>query len=258
MPRYALLIAYDGTDFAGWWRQAEGRSVGAVMDAAFARLGEPSACAVGASRTDAGVHARGQVAHVDCSRTWEVAELARALARQLPPDVVCRAVATVASDWHAVHAAHSKTYRYRLDVGATFPHLFAPDPFLAPRISWRLPFSIALDALQRAAQPVHGELDLSAFLRRGDHREDLRTQLAQIRWYDRGRYRLCTVRGSRFGYRLVRSLVGGMVATASGTVTLAQWVAALHGTVNPAAQQQAPATGLCLERVHYLEPPRWT
>ena len=251
MPRYALLIAYDGTHYAGWWRQAEGRSVGAVIDAAFARLGEPTASAIGASRTDAGVHARGQVAHVDCTRTWDAAEMTRALARQLPPDVVCRGVAEVAADWHAVHAAHSKTYRYRLDIGS------AADPFLAPRISWRLPFAVALPELQRTAQPLHGELDLSAFLRRGDHREELRTQLVAVRWYDHDRYRICSVRGSRFGYRLVRSLVGGMVAAASGTVSTAQWLAAIHGTVNPAAQQQAPAGGLCLEHVHYAQPPRW-
>ena len=148
MPRYAVLLAYDGTAFAGWWRQPDTRTVGGVLDAAFARLGEPTAHALGASRTDAGVHAREQVAHVDCARPWRADDLARALSSQLPPDVACRAVAAVAEDWHAVHHASSKTYRYRLDVGAVV------DPFLAPRISWRPPFTPALPALQAALQVV--------------------------------------------------------------------------------------------------------
>ncbi len=251
MPRYALLLAYDGTAFAGWWRQPDVRNVGGVLDAAFARLGEPTAAAIGASRTDAGVHARGQVAHVDCARMWTPAELARALARHLPPDVACQGIAEVEPEWHAVHDARGKTYRYRLDVGA------AAEPFLAPRISWRPPFLVDLPALRAAATPLRGDLDLCAFARRGEHRKDLRTQLATVDWYVRGRFLICRIRGSRFGYRLVRSLVGGMVATATGTVTTAQWLSAIAGNVTPAAQQQAPACGLCLERVHYAVPPRW-
>ena len=251
MPRFAVLLAYDGTAFAGWWRQPEARSIASDVDAAFARLGEPHAAAVGASRTDAGVHARGQVAHVDCARAWTSVELRRALTRHLPSDIVCRGIARVAEDWHAVHHASGKTYRYRLDVGTD------PEPFLAPRISWRLPFPIALPALQEAARILPGARDLKAFARRGDHREDLTTQLYAVRWYDLDRYRICQVRGSRFTYRLVRSLVGGMVAVAHGTASCDQWQSALAGEVTPAAQQQAPACGLSLERVHYLMPPTW-
>jgi tRNA pseudouridine38-40 synthase len=252
MPRYALLLAYDGTAFAGWWRQPGLRTVGCELDAAFARLGEPAAEAVGASRTDAGVHARGQTAHVDCQRTWEPGALARALARQLPADVVCRGVAAVADTWHAVHDAAGKTYRYRLAVSA------APEPFLAPRIAWRPPFAVPLAGLQDAARLLPGAHDFAAFARRGEQREDLHCLLHAVTWYDCGGYRICRVRGSRFAYRLVRSLVGGMVATAQGTVSHEAWALALAGTATPAAQQQAPAHGLCLERVHYAAPPAWS
>ncbi len=251
MPRYAVLLAYDGTAFNGWWRQPEARSVAGVLDVAFARLGEPQAAAVGASRTDAGVHARGQVAHVDCVRSWAADELRRALTRHLPTDVACNGVARVAEDWHAVHLASGKTYRYRVDMGAQ------PEPFLAPRISWRLPFTVELAALQAAALILPGTHNMQAFARRGDHREDLHTQLHTVRWYDVDRYRIAQVRGTRFTYRLVRSLIGGMVAVAHGTATSGDWQRALDGEVTPAAQQQAPACGLCLERVHYQDPPRW-
>ena len=251
MPRYALLIAYDGTDFAGWWRQPGSRTVAGELDAAFARIGEPRAQPVGASRTDAGVHARGQVAHVDCERSWDPAQLAHVLARQLPDDLSCRAVAATNDDWHAVHAASGKTYRYRLHIA------LQSDPFVARRIAWRPPFAVDLAALQQAAAAVRGELDASGFARRGEHRDDLRLRLDVVRWYHRGDYRICQVRGTRFAYRLVRSLVGGMVATATGTVSQAEWRAAIAGEPSPAGQQQAPACGLCLERVHYSQPPRW-
>ena len=251
MSRFAVLLAYDGTAFAGWWRQPDRRSVGGELDAAFARIGEPQAEAIGASRTDAGVHARGQVAHVDCVRTWSSGELRRALTKHLPIDVICRGVARVDNDWHAVHLASGKTYRYRLDMGAE------PEPFLAPRISWRLPFPIDLSALQDAALILPGTHDMQAFARRGDQREDLTTHLNAVRWYDADRYRICQVRGTRFTYRLVRSLVGGMVAVAHDTTSHHAWRRALAGEVNAAAQQQAPACGLSLERVHYSVPPQW-
>lgn len=253
MPRYALQLAYDGTEFSGWWRQPERRSVAGELDAAFARLGEPGAAAIGASRTDSGVHARGQVAHVDCARTWTAGELQRALTRHLPTDLVCRSTARVADDWHAVHDATAKTYRYRLDVGVL------PDPFFAPRISWRPAFAAesALAPLQRSAQILPGDHDFRAFVRRGDHRQDHCTHLHTVRWYDADRYRICQVRGARFTYRLVRSLVGGMVAVAHGTTTSEDWQRAVAGDVTPAAHHQAPAHGLCLERVHYAQPPHW-
>ena len=251
MPRFALLLAYDGTSFAGWWRQPEARSIASDLDAAFARIGEPHAAAIGASRTDAGVHARGQVAHVDCARAWTSAELHRALTRHLPMGIVCRGVARVADDWHAVHHASGKTYRYRLDVGTE------PEPFLAPRISWRLPFPIRLAALQDAARILPGTHDMQAFARRGDHREDLTTHLHAVRWYAADRYWICQVRGTRFTYRLVRSLIGAMVAVAHGTASGEHWRRALAGEDTPAAQQQAPACGLSLERVHYTPPPTW-
>src|SRR3954468_4066245 len=133
MPRYALLLAYDGTAFAGWWRQPGARTVAGELDAAFARLGEPAAAPVGASRTDAGVHAEGQVAHVDLARAWRPRALADALARQLPDDVACLGVAPVADDWPAVHEVRPKTYRYALAVGAV------RDPFWAARFAWRPP-----------------------------------------------------------------------------------------------------------------------
>lgn len=250
MPRYALLLAWDGGGFAGWWRQADRRTVAGELDAALARLGEADAAAVGASRTDAGVHARGQLAHVDLRRAWDPAALAARLDRLLPPDCACRAAASVAADWHAAHGVRHKTYRYRLDLAA------GKDPFAA-RLAWRPPGTVDPDLLAAAAALAPGRRDWSAFVRRGDHREDTWCRLAACRWRRQGGLLACELRADRFLYRLARSLAGGMVAVARGGCSLDDWRAALAGQRTPAASQQAPAAGLCLERVAHRDPPRW-
>lgn len=251
MPRRALLLAYDGSAFAGWWRQADRRSVAGELDAALGRLGEGAAAPVGASRTDAGVHARGQVAHVDLERAWEPAALAAALAGHLPADCACRAVAMVADGWHAVHDAAGKTYSYTIDNGPV------ADPF-ATRTAWRPPFRLDLEALTAAAALIPGDRDWSAFARRGDHRDDHRRRLTAVTWCrDDGRL-VCTVVGDGFTYHLVRSLVGAMVACAHGTCTRDDLQRALAGERTAAAAQQAPAQGLCLERVRYAAEPAWS
>lgn len=245
--RVALLIAYDGTDFAGWWRQPGQRTVAGVFDEAFARLGEATAQVVGASRTDAGVHAQGQVAHVTTARAWKNDELCRALATHLPADVACRAVAQVPDDWDACHAAVAKTYHYTIDHGAV------PDPFLA-RFAWRPPFALDRHRLEEAAQGIAGERDWSGFSKRGETRHldgDLVRRIDQVAWSTIDGRLTCEVTGGGFAYRLVRSLVGAMIAVANGTCTRADLDASLAGRESPAGRQLAPARGLCLMRVAY-------
>lgn len=248
--RIALLIAYDGTAFAGWWRQPGERTVAGVFDEAFARLGELQAQVVGASRTDAGVHAEGQVAHVTTSRPWDTGVLRQALAAHLPADAACRAVAAVADGWDACHDAVAKTYRYTIDHGEV------ADPFLA-RFAWRTPFRLEPERLRAAATGLAGERDWRGFSKRGETRHldgDLVRRITQVDWHHDGHRLCCDITGAGFTYRLVRSLVGAMVAVAHGTCTPADLAAALTGEDSPAGRQQAPAHGLCLRRVAYATP----
>lgn len=246
MPRFALLLAYDGTDFAGWWRQDGRRTVAGELDAACARLGEADAAAVGASRTDAGVHARGQLAHVDLRRDWQPGQLAAALARHLPPDLSCLGAALVPATWHAVHGVRRKTYRYLIDPGA--------DPFLA-RTAWRVPRTLDAGLLARASALVPGRRDWAAFVRRGEYRADTSSRVLTCRWRREGAALACDLAADGFIYRLARSLVGGMVAVGRGSIPLAEWSAALTGTPCGAARQQAPAHGLHLLRVVHRQAP---
>jgi tRNA pseudouridine38-40 synthase len=253
MPSFALLLAYDGTAFAGWWRQPGRRTVAAELDAACRRIGEGTAAAIGASRTDAGVHARGQVARVDLERGWEPAGLLRALARQLPADLSCLGLAAVAPSWHPCHDATAKTYRYRIDNAAI------GDPFAA-RFAWRPPFRLELADLGAAARAIPGRRDWGGFVRRGESRAGagaLVRTISRVEWHAAGGALECTVTGEAFTYRLVRSLVGAMVAVAQGGCTAAELQRALVGGDSPAGRQQAPACGLCLERVHYQPDLEW-
>lgn len=249
MPRYALLLAYAGGGFAGWWRQPGRRTVAGELDDAVRRLGEDGE-AVGASRTDAGVHAHGQLAHIDLRRAWEPGRLLAALDRQLPPDLALRAVAAVPPDWHAVHGVRRKTYRYGIDIGER------RDPFLAGT-AWRLP---GLDPriLAAAAAAVPGRRDWVAFVRRGEHRESTVCTVTACRWRARRDLLLCDLTADAFIYRLARALVGGMALVGRGAAPLAEWRAALDGAAVGAARQQAPAHGLALLRVVHRQPPRWT
>ena len=249
MPRYALLLSYDGAGFAGFWRQNERRTVGAVVDEALGRLGEHHQ-AEPAARTDAGVHARGQVAHVDLVRDWDPANLHRALDHHLPPDCACLATARVPPSWHAARDAGGKTYVYQLECSAQ------RDPLRAARC-WRPPAGLHLSRLVRAGRLITACNDFRAFARRGDHREDHHCRIATLRWEEAGDLLRCRIRADRFTYRLVRSLVGAMVAHATDGCSEDDLATALAGDESPATHHQAPAHGLVLEAVHYRDELRW-
>jgi tRNA pseudouridine38-40 synthase len=247
---FALRLAYDGGNFHGWWRQPGRRTVAGILDAAFARLGEADATPLGAARTDAGVHARGQVAQVSLRRDWTAGRLLGVLNGHLPEDCSCTGVAAVSADWHACHHATGKTYRYRIDDRGV------PDPFVA-RLAWRTPFTLDLTALQAASAFIPGHRDWRGFSRRGDHRDDMKRTITACSWERHDGLLIATVSGDGFTYHLVRSLVGACVAVANGTCHQQDLAVSLEGADSPAGRQQAPAHGLCLEHVQYRDEPAW-
>jgi tRNA pseudouridine38-40 synthase len=251
--RFALRLAYDGSEYHGWWRHPGQPSVGAAVDAAFARFGEPQAEAIAASRTDAGVHALGQVAHVDVQRAHTPERLLTHLAMHLPPTIACTGVASVADDFDAVTHAREKTYCYRVHNAPI------PNPF-TQRFVWHPPFRLELPRLITLAELIPGTRDWSGFAKRGETRHldgDLVRTIFSVQWETHGNELRCYVRGGGFTYRLVRSLIGAQIAVAQGTCSLAQLQAALNGEMNAVSAQQAPACGLCLQEVLYPQDIAW-
>jgi tRNA pseudouridine38-40 synthase len=244
--RVRLDLAYDGTDFLGWARQPGRRTVqGSLEEALGVLLRADAPRLTVAGRTDAGVHARGQVAHVDLpAERAQDPLLLRRLNGLLPPDVRVRRVSPAAAGFDARFSALARTYRYRVADGPE--HV---DPLRRDVLSW--PRELDLAALQEAAAPMLGEHDFAAYCKRRDGATTVRA-LLELDWV-RGPEGLLvmTIRADAFCHSMVRSVVGAMLAVGEGR-RAAPWpgsLLALRARANDVAV--AAPHGLTLEAVDY-------
>lgn len=245
--RIALRLAYLGQGFAGWQRQRNGRTVQGEVEQALARLYRQPVTLIGAGRTDAGVHAAGQMAHYDSPRSLPTPSIRAALNTLLPPEVRILGARRVSATFHARRSALAKVYRYRLAWG----------PPLTPWEAQRrvlLPGHPDLEALRDAAAVVAGAHDFAAFARSGHSgtgRLGTVRTLSEIVVRPRGRRLDLIFVGDGFLRGMARRLTGSLLQVGR-RAQAAQWIAALladPGTRPPAPT--APAHGLTLERVLY-------
>lgn len=241
---WLVRLAYDGTDLHGAAEASGLPTVAGALREALARLGADDVAVDVLSRTDAGVHARGNVVVVEALPVRPVETWLRALAHQLPDAIRPTGLAEVA----AIPAVVDKTYRYVLD--ATTPG----DPFRA-RTAWRV--DVPWDGLVAAAAVVRGEVDWGPFRRRDERRQELRRHISACSWNDEGGLWALRVTGTGFPLRGVRSLVGAMVHVARGHATPGDLRAALDGKPRDLARQQAPARGLFLESIRFDQEIPW-
>ena len=242
-----LILHYDGSEYAGWQRQPSQRTVQGVLEQALARLADTPVPAVGAGRTDAGVHARGQAAGVVLPEKWTPPELRRALNAVLPADVWVAAAHAMHPSFHARHSAISRRYSYR--VGTT-------DAALSPfRRRWEHAIVRPLDrsALTEVSQMVVGEHCFLAFAVRGTAPGDdnHRCTIGRADWRDVDGGLVFEIEANRFLHHMVRFLVGTMLDVAAGRRTPESLRALLAATTNDDVSPPAPAHALCLERVVY-------
>ena len=253
MPRWRLDVAYDGAGFAGWATQPDLRTVAGELErwvTTVLRLDVP-ATLVCAGRTDAGVHARGQVAHLDVPEDLGTApeELQRRLARVLPPDLVVAAVRPAPPGFDARFAAVWRRYVYRLADAATFR-----DPLLRTFVQ-DVPGTLDLDRLAAVVPDLLGLHEFAAFCRRREGATTIRTLL------DLDATRVAsgplegvvevTVRADAFCHAMVRSLVGALVAVADGRRDAAWLTGLLDASARDSSVPVLPARGLTLEEVGY-------
>ena len=243
--RLRLDISYDGTDFSGWAPQPQLRTVCGVLTDAVGRILRTEVSLTVAGRTDAGVHATGQVAHVDVPAGTDPAQLLRRLARLLPPDVRVRAVRPVPEAFDARFAALRRHYVYRV---ATAP--WGADPLRArDTLSW--PHPLDLDAVNAASALLLGEHDFAAFCKRREGATTVR-EVQQLRW-DRDADRVVAARVSAdaFCHSMVRSLVGALLDVGRGRRAV-DWPVSLLSRADRANDVAvAPAHGLSLVGVDY-------
>jgi tRNA pseudouridine38-40 synthase len=239
-----LLVEYDGTAYAGWQRQPNGPTVQEVLETACADLTGAPVTLHGSGRTDAGVHALGQVATFQTRATVPADRFAPALNTRLPPDVVVRASAEVDPAFHARFSARGKAYLYEVRTGPVRPALRRNQAHHVAEV-------LDVDAMAAAARRFLGTHDFRGFASTGRPVEDPRRTVDGVELLGRGDGLFFRVSADGFLYKMVRTLVGTLLAVGLGKLGTADIEAALATADRDRAGPTAPARGLTLLGVRY-------
>ncbi len=251
MRTLRLTLSYDGTDYVGWQRQAGGRSIQGELERALAEIEGQSVAVYGAGRTDAGVHALGQVVSVRLAHRIEAATLTRALNAKLPLDIRVAHAAEATDQFHARFGAKQKTYRYQIETGEV------ADPFLR-RYAWRVTDPLDIAAMRDGAAPLAGEHDFAAFQAAGAGAgSTVRTihtltvePLGPRSFLDTPGLTI-TVTGDGFLRHMVRIIAGTLIDIGSGRRAAADAADVLASRDRTRAGPTAPPHGLFLVSVDY-------
>jgi tRNA pseudouridine38-40 synthase len=245
VPVIKLTLEYDGSNYSGWQLQSGQDSIQARLEAALKQIFSAPIRVHGSGRTDAGVHARAQVAAARIPRDFEPAELKRALNALLPADIVVRGVAPAPDNFDPRRAARSRVYEYRI--------LNRGDPSAFEfRYAWHVREPLDLDALNCAAQVVVGEHDFAAFRTTGsEERSTFRRMIASDWRRDAPDILVYRVEATSFLRHMVRTMVAAMVEVGRGRISTATLQSVLAGGDRATAPAAAPACGLFLVEVRY-------
>jgi tRNA pseudouridine38-40 synthase len=239
-----LTLEYDGTNYVGWQRQAEGISIQGLVEDALAPFAGGPVTVHGAGRTDAGVHALGQVASVTTAAPHDPSTIQRGLNAVLPADVRVLQVEEGAPGFHARFDAVSKTYEYRI-VNAPFVSAFDH------RYVWHVPGRLDLEAMRRAAEALRGTHDFAAFQSAGGEAMTTRRTILSIALTERAGQLCLTVDGDGFLRHMVRAIAGTLVDVGLGRWEPAYVAEIVASRSRARAGRAAPPCGLFLIRVTY-------
>jgi tRNA pseudouridine38-40 synthase len=248
LQAFKLTIAYDGTGLVGWQRQARGVSVQGVLEDALRELDGAAVTVIGAGRTDAGVHALAQTAHVHLSRVIDSHVLRRAVNARLPPAVRVTCVESVPLSFNARFDARMKRYRYRIWNAEVL------SPFERP-YAWHLPAPrLDVAAMARAAARFEGRHDFAAFQGTGSAALSTVRVVHACEVTRRGPLIRCEVTGEGFLRHMVRAMAGTLVEVGRGRREPGWIDEVIASGTRGLAGQTAPACGLFLVAVHYAPP----
>ena len=245
MPRYKLTVEYDGTPFVGWQRQANGRSVQQAIEEAVARFSGETVGIRGAGRTDAGVHALGQVVHLDLSRDWPAATVRDALNAHLRPEPVAVLAAEPVPDaFDARFSAVSRRYLYRI------VNRRAPLAIERSR-AWQVPRHLDAEAMHRAAQALVGRHDFTSFRAAECQARSPVKTLDRLDVRRDGELVLVEAQARSFLHNQVRSMVGSLKLVGEGRWRESDMACVLGARDRRACGPVAPPDGLYLVGVEY-------
>jgi tRNA pseudouridine38-40 synthase len=242
MIRYKLTIEFDGTNFSGWQIQPTDRTVEEELEKAMSTVLQSEIDLIGQGRTDSGVHATGQVAHVDLPEEIDIDELLHKTNKLVGKEVQITGAEVVANDFHARFDATGRQYEY------TITTRWMP---LKERYSWQLNQPLEYKKLEACAELLSGEFDFAGFSK---FNKDNYTTLCDIqlsRFKKEGEVIKYQVRANRFLRNMVRRLVGTMVRVAQGKITMEEFKEVLQNPDSKIPTYTAPAQGLVLQKVFY-------
>ena len=242
MPRFKLVCQYDGSNFSGWQSQKSGRTVQDELERVLTLLNHGDLVRiVGSGRTDAGVHALGQVAHFNMEPDMDTCELRDALNGNLPEDCHVNLLEVTDPDFHARFSALHRDYIYRC----------RQDRYLLDRNTVWYTGNLDLSKLNNAAEVVVGEHDFLSFSKKNMDIENTNCTIFQSQWKESSKIVNYYVSANRFLHHMVRYLVGTMVAMSRGNYTMKEFKELLNHPKHDVRIYRAPAYGLALEHVSY-------
>jgi len=240
-----MIVAYDGAPFAGWQSQSHGNTIQDHLERALKRVAGRPTRVHGAGRTDAGVHALAQCAHVDVGKLLTPARWTEALNALLPPTIRVMRCRYVSNEFHARISAKGKIYRYRIWSAPVLP------PFEYSR-AWHMTRPLDLNVLKRAANHFPGTHDFVGFAaNRGKTEESTIRTIHSVRVRQKGPCVTIEFDGNGFLYKMVRLMVGSLVKCALGKMKIEEIAARVHSAQVESTRFAAPAEGLFLVRVRY-------
>lgn len=237
-----IVIEYDGTEYSGWQRQAGDPTVQEAIESALTELLREAVSVTGAGRTDAGVHARGQVANFHTNTLMECGQLGRGLNALLKNDITVLKCEEVPASFHSRFDAVARRYGYTIAI--------VPTALERGRV-WYLRYPLDPKLMQEAAASIIGRHDFTSYCRSGS---DVRHHLCHVHeasWTPFGGRLVFSIRADRFLHGMVRALVGTMVDVGRGFMSLPDYHLVLAGLDRTRAGPAAPPAGLVLEEVYY-------
>ena len=248
-PRVALVIQYLGSNYHGWQRQPQSRTIQAAIEDAISSVIGSKVTIYGAGRTDAGVHAAAQVAHFEYAGPIPASKWAKIINSRLPDDILIRSSAAVPNDWHACFSALWRRYRYTIYTDK-IANLFLN------QVSWHY-YHEPLDELlmQQALETLLGKNDLTAFRRTGSTRRHSWVNVQEVKCHRRDGLLQLEIQADGFLYGMVRLLVGMLVEVGTHKRSLSNFIQIWQNKRREEVKYSAPAKGLCLLRVGYAQFP---
>lgn len=246
MKRVKLTVAYDGTDYHGWQIQNNGITIESELNRCLSELLGEQIQVIGASRTDAGVHALGNVAVFDTECRMPAEKMSYALNQRLPEDIRIQKSEEVAPDWHPRRCESRKTYEYRIYRGE-FP---MPVKRLYSYFTYHL---LDVDSMRKAAALLEGKHDFRSFCQTGAQVESTVRTLYSVELEEQGAELIIRVCGNGFLYNMVRIIAGTLIEVGRGRRRPEDMTAVLQAADRSAAGPTAPAHGLTLVKYEFSE-----